>query len=398
MADLTLPIDDHDGYGEKRFLEVLETEGLPDFIWNGKDLRQSYLESANQKWNASSALQKAIRRGDRMMALRLAAALHKLDPQYIAKRLHVVAVEDIGLADPDVMAMYHFGAGKKMWRQQHGGDLEVFLKLIDMMVSANKSRDADDLHMYDGMRGGPTYAAIHAELHNQPADKLLQVIADPFGEGWERAVIAARYLYGKGNADEANPTFYPRTVDSPHPKDALIAICEAIGVPEYVKWLVLGYSSRTYELQFMMLPFAWLRMHCSGGLEIADDPLSWTSHLVKGFPDYALDWHTQSGKRALAYFNKSSGIIDLYEKAKLPMGKWVETTGMAIFSLEGQTLIRRERNDFTAELLSDIRMLRLQREGLNPAFVEEAYQVVLENAEKLYYARAKIEGAVTKVQ
>jgi replication-associated recombination protein RarA len=48
-----------------------------------------------------SAFQKAIRRGDKVMALPLVSAMHSLPEEYgyFWKRLWVIACEDVGLAD-----------------------------------------------------------------------------------------------------------------------------------------------------------------------------------------------------------------------------------------------------------------------------------------------------------
>jgi replication-associated recombination protein RarA len=54
------------------------------------------------RWIASSALQKAIRRGEIAIAQRAAFALHRDDRSATWRRLIAIAFEDIGPADIDV--------------------------------------------------------------------------------------------------------------------------------------------------------------------------------------------------------------------------------------------------------------------------------------------------------
>jgi replication-associated recombination protein RarA len=55
------------------------------------------------RWIASSALQKALRRGDTAIAQRAAFALHPDDRSATWRRLIAIAFEDIGPADVDVV-------------------------------------------------------------------------------------------------------------------------------------------------------------------------------------------------------------------------------------------------------------------------------------------------------
>ncbi len=60
------------------------------------------------KWLASSALQKAIRRGNEAEALSCARLLLNVDAQRLWRRLGIIAIEDIGVADIEVV-------GQTLW-------------------------------------------------------------------------------------------------------------------------------------------------------------------------------------------------------------------------------------------------------------------------------------------
>src|SRR5260221_1395547 len=52
------------------------------------------------KWLLSSAVQKLIRRGRAEQAVKTALALHALDPDYLPRRLPIIAIEDSGFGNP----------------------------------------------------------------------------------------------------------------------------------------------------------------------------------------------------------------------------------------------------------------------------------------------------------
>src|SRR5690349_15658793 len=61
--------------------------------------RDTVLKEPARKWRVSSAWQKAIRRGNVEVAIRMAEGLYSLDPPYAWRRINVIALEDIGVAN-----------------------------------------------------------------------------------------------------------------------------------------------------------------------------------------------------------------------------------------------------------------------------------------------------------
>jgi hypothetical protein len=68
------------------------------------------------RWIASSALQKAIRRGDTALAERAAFVLHREDCSATWRRLIAIAFEDVGPADLDVVLETVAVATLPKWR------------------------------------------------------------------------------------------------------------------------------------------------------------------------------------------------------------------------------------------------------------------------------------------
>jgi len=52
----------------------------------------------------TSAWQKAIRRGDSHLSVRCALELHRRDPDYLWRRMRIIALEDISVGDTELVA------------------------------------------------------------------------------------------------------------------------------------------------------------------------------------------------------------------------------------------------------------------------------------------------------
>src|SRR5262249_24957654 len=72
------------------------------------------------RWIASSALQKAIRRGDTGIALRAAFALHREDCSATWRRLIAIAFDDVGSAAVELVVETVAVALSPDWRSMHG--------------------------------------------------------------------------------------------------------------------------------------------------------------------------------------------------------------------------------------------------------------------------------------
>src|ERR1700730_12470200 len=71
------------------------------------------------RWIASSALQKAIRRGENTIAIRAALALQREDRQRAWRRLVAIAFEDVGAADIDAVVETVAAASSPDWRARY---------------------------------------------------------------------------------------------------------------------------------------------------------------------------------------------------------------------------------------------------------------------------------------
>ena len=126
--------------------------------------------SKKQKWELISAFQKSIRRGDKLMALRLISAMDKMPEEYgyYWKRLCVIACEDIGPAD-NLLATFVTACEAVYSARKAAGvyyDLICFLT-EEMCDLSNRSRIYCSYSMIDTMLSMtflPEYSAEDQEI------------------------------------------------------------------------------------------------------------------------------------------------------------------------------------------------------------------------------------------
>ncbi len=94
------------------------------------------------RYIALSALQKAIRRGEEELALRAAMNLMIGGPHAIWRRLGIIAFEDVGVANIDVVGWVTVVIGKPEVRKRLGGEWKVADFLIRNLCRSAKCRAA----------------------------------------------------------------------------------------------------------------------------------------------------------------------------------------------------------------------------------------------------------------
>ena len=101
-----------------------------------------------EKWLASSALQKAIRRGNREVAAVAAETLLCVDGQYLWRRLPTICLEDVGYGNRLLSAVVLEASRSSIFRGKVG-ERQVMHCLVDAMASSIKCRALTDLLMLD---------------------------------------------------------------------------------------------------------------------------------------------------------------------------------------------------------------------------------------------------------
>jgi hypothetical protein len=308
------------------------------------DLRQRAVGApeplASDRWVASSALQKAIRRGESATALRAGYTYLSLDRAGFWRRLPIIAAEDIGCADGRLVSGVALASSAASWRASAGGDWVVAAWLIEGLCGALKERGMAAL--YGAALAHPDLGQACTELGHASDPELLLRLIDRSTPLPARA-IAAWYLCGTAGLKGT------RLVHRAGSPSTLAAAFTALDVPSYLMEAVVGLSARARYVLSAFIPLLWRELESSSRWTTVTDELPGPD-LVHGIPLYALDQHTGRGKQAIASFGAH------LRRAESAAARFLQTTvggralELAVFHAESARVRRRLIWDRTAEL------------------------------------------------
>lgn len=281
------------------------------------------------RWVAASGLQKGIRRGDTGTALACAKTLLMQDPQRLWRRLAVIGIEDVGIADLDTAAQVLSVSGQKVWRREHGGDELIASYLIAHLCQSAKERSCDDLVAIADLH--PDLRKQRLELAYAGTDELRNVISDNSREIGLRA-LAAWYLAGTERLP--GKQLIPRR-GAP---DDLFCVYEALGISEPLIELCHEAITKTRTALSVMLPLIWLAERGTGVPVCSDLP---EVPVVHGVPAYVFDGFSRVGRRALTLFLSECVAVRDFIKRQAPRADRVALTAVLVFHAEGGLVDRR---------------------------------------------------------
>jgi hypothetical protein len=248
------------------------------------------------RWVASSAMQKSIRRGDRLTAQRALRTLYQHDPSSAWRRLLIVACEDVGIGALDAAVITAARSANTKALREMGRDEAAALAAAQLLVEAPKDRSADLLFaiaLHD-----PALEVMRSRCRSVSAARRLEFVADPTLSLPERA-LAVWFSSGIESRGEQRV--------GPGDLGALTRTFAELGVPERLLEAVSVAIKKAREPFALLLLLLWL---VAAGSEtgIADSPLA-PSALINGVPHYALDKHTRLGCQAIGRFAKENAEI-----------------------------------------------------------------------------------------
>lgn len=351
--------------------------GCPGSLFNQK--RADYEHVLPDNWLATAALQKAIRRGQEAPALLATNFLLSRQPDRFWRRLVVIALEDIGIADLPLAHEVLSASGRKAWRAAHGGDWSVAADLVQRMCKTVKCRDACDALVIADLH--PDLRPHRSAFLDLSGRELANILTDPDKPVGER-VLAAWLIAGTKRFPAANlPTRARSFVD-------LLHVYEAMGVDPNVLATARMGSTRTVEGHPLSLPLIWL-LAASGG-ETGVKPYSLPDiRDIRGWPDFAYDMHTRVGKRAIKLFQRECTALDRLVSKWLPPDQRELFVGSLIFRLEGENVDRRLVYPGSQALLRASEVAHLTYQGLPDTLVTEALSTARSHVELLHHCRIK---------
>lgn len=338
--------------------------------------------SGVDRWVASSALQKAVRRNREGEALRCARLLVDVDPQRFWRRVTVIAMEDIGVGDIDAVADTVLAARSKAWRDQHGGDWHVASYLVPRLCAAVKSRDTDDLGAVAVFH--PDFREARAELSCATGASLRDVVADG-AQPLARRSLAALYLAG---TDEWSVPELPRRRGD---LGQLIDVYRQIGLPADVCEAIESGSKKARGTLPVNLGLLWLQAANSPTRSVRDERarLTWLGE-VKGVASEAYDMHTRDGKRALAYFCRACGPVREYLERLVPEREVYQVTVALVWHAESALLDRRLVYEGSEAILEMAEEANVASGEFPAERVDEAVDLMRRHLPDLHRARLRV--------
>lgn len=352
------------------------------------------VKQEKRKWQVSSAMQKSIRRGDGETAVQMAEGLSTLDPEYCWRRLPVIAMEDIGLADPMLVGAVLWLSGKKAKRlQMFGSDLQALHAIVKAMAFSVKDRSVCDLTcwvMYQPEWQEKRDAAF-AYDSGEPKNLFTNTsafIADRMLAAW--AIAGTQRMPGDNLPEKAPGDF-----------KAVLGLCEAMSIPPLIRWIMHAGYQKIGDGMPLAYPLIWEMVIKSYALA----PAKWRADVMTTlpkigyYPSEAFDWHTNLGKRAFNYFNAISLPMQVFLSLDCkidPMDKKdrIKPTATLDFYVEGSLLDKRLEFEGSHDI-RELTELAVNRAYLVPGeFNDWAMAMFRGNLETLHYARLKVLDAV----
>ena len=357
----------------------------------------TYIKNENHKWRAVSALQKAIRRGNVLTALRMANGLHGLDWEYVWRRMAVIAIEEIGVADIVLVASVVWVSGKRSWREQNGGCLNYLYLLVERMARSVKDRSVCDLVCWADW--APDFADKRAEYFSGVLsfDWRRAALTDPDNYLADR-MLAAWSIAGTAkcrgeNVAEGHDGSFP----------ALMQVWAAHGpveLPAAVRLICAMGAGKTGDAMPVAYPLVYeMAKRTDDHRTTGHGPgIGWRpDELVQlppmgNYPSEAFDQYCREGKRAIRYFNKACAPVAefLTHDCKLAeddaTGRYT-VTSILVFRAEGAQVDRRLVFDGARDLF-DLAELALNRsQGVPGVLNDYAMALVRDNLDSLHHAR-----------
>lgn len=335
----------------------------------------------NDKWLLSSATQKCIRLGESAWAVSIAHALHRIDPTYLPKRLPIIALEDIGLADIELCFDVLYLCGGKKFRGPPERDYQnvILSSLVSRLAEAVKSRAACDAYCLGESHAQTTDMLREFLVLN--TESLSAIAADQSRTQLER-INSLRVLAGITVHEGGRY----RTLSSCQP-EALRQVADSSGVPPLLTYLS-GQARRTAGLA-AMLPIVYEliatepRIPLATGLEFPG-----ARECIHGVPATAFDMFTEVGRKAIGRFMSEAGPVKQFVTENARTRSPLRLLNMALFHAESSLLHRYLAADPFTQLTRETEREEMRAHGLiDPADRHHLYALLADHSQVLTQAR-----------
>lgn len=331
------------------------------------------LKEDSSKWRVASGLQKALRRGLDDLAVQYGLALYRKVPSYFWWRMPICAVEDIGPANEEAVALALLLKNSKKLQVELGE--AAIAAVLSGLANGGKSR----LNCYTTLCEWPfpsvkaAAPALLAMTTNQLADLFLDV-TQPLPQRYR----AARLLCGKKGKIPEDAVLPPKVQIGAH-WDLLVSESTSSLQAQYVDKAYrklandgMQTAHLLWRQQFTAYPEVLQEVVDAGCAEIEK---------IGSMLACAYDMYTQEGKRAIAYFRQM--VPELKEIS-------YDAVCEVVFEAESGRLNRELRPKGFDEFMEPLMEECWARFDMTHADGVALTKLVKLEVEKLNYARKKI--------
>ena len=331
----------------------------------------------NDRWLSASSLQKSIRRGKINEALFAAHVLKRLNESSLCNRLKVIALEDVGIANLDIVSQVLWVAGKREWRSKNYGEEHILSYLVCQLCRSAKCRSLDDV-LYIADRH-PHYASQRMIYSGMNEKELCDVFADEGSDVVQRT-LACWYLAGTKRYRATN------LQEKQGNPNIIFDLAHSVGSPSYVLDILKLAKGSEY---FVCLLPCLMQLEQSKTSSIVSE-LYHDGVKIGCWPEYAYDRHTLRGKQAFRRFLKLCPEVLEFIQKYLPKADPVDLIGWTVFSLEGRMLDRRLIYDSTETILDFAVQSWMNCKDMDQVKQTTLLQSVQQNIDKLQTARQEV--------
>jgi hypothetical protein len=344
------------------------------------------------RWKYSSSLQKGVRRGLVYDAVRCAIGYWRIDAASFWKRLPIIVLEDIGVADPLTVAMTLAAARSTVWRKRVGGDELVIQFLVKRMAGNTNDRSVADMcQILDNRSLSPEALFLLKSASPQELSALALSDHQPY-----EVRIAALWLLW-GNDRMKNPKL-PFSTGSLDWFNRTVEEMKVSGLAKYVT-LRSMVACRGCSMN-ICYAFVCDMMQKSPYRRVIETELP-EPFYIGGVIEQAWDMHTRQGKAAYQHFYRTCEPVQNFLTGLGVVGSDAIVRAVSVCLFIAESALLNKKLDFAGA--TEIYEMTVEDDyikfGLNPEDGEVFTKLILENAETLRRSRQTVvEGKGTKVK
>jgi hypothetical protein len=313
-------------------------------------------------WLLVSALHKGIRRGDWSVAGSAATSLMHLDKKRFWSRLQINALEDCGVASPDVITKVIAATVSSAWRKQIG-EVRVGLYLTKLLCEAVKIRLADSVFIL--AERSKAYNDIRLKLAAATDKTLINHVTDIDKPLVERCIA----LWLLAGTRKFPSDYMPPRLGS---VDNAVKALRLLDTPkELTEACIRAIPLSPWPLS-VMTPLLWQEVqkhktrirYCK--IPAADD--------VKGLPHYSADMFTRTGKSCIRELKATTPELKNYSTLQL---------GLGVFYTEGGLIDKTITAPELDEIINAGELTDIESSGLNLTQYKKLRQCLINNKQEL---------------